>query len=120
MTEEHRVTTTAAASGKKSASTHSVIAKEGSRLVVPLRTLEGVEGIALGFQQNMLTIEEIDAGISTGAGLGTDFIKLWFGEHRAALRGSEVLCAWIASFDPKAALRFPESVRRVEQGGGDG
>lgn len=98
----------------KSFSTADVIALEPAKLLVPIREPISVEqSITLGFRQNML---EIGPGtVSVGAGLGTDFIELEWGDGgdcpRAVLRGSEILKAWLETFAPDEAARFPESIR---------
>jgi hypothetical protein len=98
----------------KTISTADVIALEPAKLLVPIREPISVEqSIVLGFRQEMLTIGP--GSVAVGAGLGTDFIQLDWGEgddgHRAVIRGSEVLKAWVATFDPNEAARFPEEIR---------
>lgn len=95
-------------------STQDVIALEPAKLLVPIREPISVsQSIVLGFRQNML---EIGPGsVSVGAGLGTDFIELEWGEgddqRRAVLRGAEILKAWVMTFDPEEAARFPKEIR---------
>lgn len=107
---------TTASHGGETASTGSVVAKDPSgELTVPIRDeLSGVESIALGFRQSMFDVidgdEEI-GGVSTGGGFGTDAIILRWGDRTALVRGSELLKAWVAEFDPEAAAQFPEAVR---------
>jgi hypothetical protein len=97
-------------------STADVIALEPAKLLVPIREPISVsQSIVLGFRQNMLEIGDGMGSVSVGAGLGTDFIELEWGEgddsRRAVLRGSEVLKAWVETFAPNEAARFPESIR---------
>ena len=99
----------AARSGKQTASSKGICAKTPTALTVPVRVIEGIEGVALGFRQEMLTMGD-DGNVSTGAGLGTDFIILQWGERQAVVRGSELLRAWVASFAPDEAARFPDEI----------
>lgn len=95
----------------KDFSTSDVIAKEPGELTIPIRDeLETGECIVLGFRQSMLTIGDIGA-VDIGAGLGTDFIQLTWDGRKAVVRGSELLKAWVATFAPEEAERFPEEVR---------
>ena len=55
----------------------------------------------------MVDVVEIDASVSVGAGLGTDFIILQYGERTLVLRGSEMLKRWITSIDPEVGDRIP-------------
>lgn len=90
--------------------TADVIALEPAELIVPIREPISVEqSIVLGFRQEMLTIGP--GSVCVGAGLGTDFIQMDWEKRRALLRGSELLKAWVATFDPDEAARFPEEIR---------
>jgi hypothetical protein len=97
--------------GDDTATTESVMTKEPSgALSVPVRTLEGVESIALGFRQEMATVGPYE--IATGAGWGSDAIVLSGPDGRhAVVRGGEFLKAWVATFDAEDAARFPEPLR---------
>jgi hypothetical protein len=95
----------------KDFSTSEVLAKEPGELTIPIRTIEETgEAIVLGFRQSMLTIGDIGS-VEVGAGLGTDFIQLKWDGKTALVRGSELLKAWVATFAPEEAERFPEGVR---------
>ena len=105
---------TKAKSGKRSVSTSTVLEKEPAALKIPIREIDGMESIALGFRQEMLTMGD-DGSVSTGAGLGTDFIILEWGEHRAVVRGSELLRAWVATFAPEDAKKFPSEIKLLKE-----
>lgn len=92
-------------------STETILAKDTIKLDgVPVRDIENAsEAIALGFRQSML---ELGPGsVSTGAGLGTDWIILEWDGKTVVVRGSELLKAWVSTFAPEDAARFPEGVR---------
>jgi hypothetical protein len=75
-------------------------------LTVPVRELRDVsDAIVLGFYQNMLTCGEQGA-VDVGAGCGTDFITLRWGDRRAMIRGSDLLRSWVATFAPDDAARM--------------
>jgi len=99
-----------ASSDGETASTDSVCAKKPTMLAVPIRDeLTGSESIALGFRQPMVSCggkKEIGS-VSTGAGLGTDFIILEWRGRNATIRGSELLKAWVATFAPEDAKAMP-------------
>jgi hypothetical protein len=100
----------AASTGGGSASTNSVIAKPTVPLMVPMRDkLTDVESMCLGFRMGMLEVgDSKDRGaVLTGSGCGSDFIILEWKGRTAILRGSEVLKAWVATFDPESAARMP-------------
>jgi hypothetical protein len=96
-----------------SASANSVIAKYSKPLTVPLRELTLKESLACGFRQEMLSMGE-HGDVHCGAGLGTDFIILRWGERHAVVRASEILRAWVRTFNRRAAARFPDEIREVE------
>jgi hypothetical protein len=94
----------------KGTTTADVIAKEPGELTIPIRDLEGTgEVIVLGLRQEMLTVG--DGSVDTGTGLGTDFIRLRWGDRNALVRGSELLKAWVATFSPEDAAKFPDEIR---------
>jgi len=99
---------------KKRVTTAGVIAKPSREVPVQLREvpvqlreLTGDETLVLGFRQNMLEIKN-HGGVDTGTGLGSDFILLRWRDRQALVRGSELLRAWVATFAPKDAKRFPK------------
>lgn len=102
-------------SGKRSASSSSVVAKEPAALRIPIREIDDIESLALGFRQEMLEMGDGMGDVSTGAGLGTDFIILKWGDRQAVVRGSELLRAWVETFAPEDAERFPDSVRLLPE-----
>ena len=105
------IKTTAYAGGRQ---IKSAISNKIEALTVPLRTLEPEQVMTLGFRQNMLEIED-RGSVATGAGLGTDFILLQWGKQYALVRGSELLKAWVKTFAPKDAARFPNTVKGLPQ-----
>jgi hypothetical protein len=113
MTDARHIEATGS-SGGRSSSTSEVMRKPRSGdLTVPYAELEGVEGLATGFRQQMLGIEiggEEIGNVATGAGLGNDFITLRWGDRMVIVRGIDLLRAWMATFDPEAAKRLPEGL----------
>lgn len=92
----------------------TVIQKEGTELSVPLREIDTTEAIATGFRQEMLNMKTDDGyggSVAVGAGLGTDFITLEWNGRYAVVRGSEILKAWVKTFAPEEAAKFPEGIR---------
>jgi hypothetical protein len=113
MTEERRAIRTAAESGGKRATTEQVASKQrAGELVIPWAELEGVEGLAIGFRQAMLDLSGggHEGSVATGAGLGSDFITLTWDGRTAVVRGIDLLRAWVATFDPDQAKRFPKGL----------
>lgn len=107
-------TVTTAEGESVSANTVSMIEKGNTALTVPIREIENnAEGIALGFRQNMLDIG--DGSVAVGAGCGTDWIELTWGDRSCVLRGSEILRCWVGTFSPEDASRFPDEIREVAQ-----
>jgi hypothetical protein len=107
-----------ASHGKQSASTGSVIAKKPTALVIPIRELKGMESIALGFRMEMLSMGKDLGSVATGTGLGSDFINLKWRKREACIRGSELLKAWVQTFAPEDAARFPEEIQSVPTSAG--
>lgn len=92
--------------GKKRITTQDVLDREPESLTVPIREVMGtLESMVLGLRQSMLDVED-NGGVSTGAGLGSDFIILRWGDRQALVRGSELLRAWVATFAPEDAERL--------------
>lgn len=108
---QKRVRISAMANGK---TLKTPTAKVPSSLKVPIYTVEGAEGMRMGFRQEMLSIGE--GSVATGTGLGTDYVLLTWGDRQAVLRGSEILRAWVKTFAPKDAARFPKEIRELEGG----
>lgn len=100
--------------GCKTRTASDVLKRPPVPLAIPLRELVPDNGdvIVFGFRQTMLTMGENDegGGVDVGAGLGSDAIVLRWGKRWALVRGSELLKAWVKTFDPKSAERFPEGV----------
>jgi hypothetical protein len=82
-----------------------------SDLAVPYAYISTVESIACGFRAQMFDLEGDDGSVigsvQTGTGMGTDFITLNWGEHKAVVRGIDLLRAWVATFDPDGAAQMP-------------
>lgn len=89
------------------ASTSSIVAGAPEEMSLPVRHLQPLQGLALGFRQSMVEVEEIDASVSTTAGLGTDFIIVTYDERTMFLRGSELLKRYVTSIDPKVGDNIP-------------
>jgi hypothetical protein len=83
-------------------------------LRVPVADINTMESVACGFRQTMFEIHTDDAqgygGMDSGAGLGTDFIQMTWGDRRAVVRGIDLLRAWVQTFDPDAAKRLPDGL----------
>ena len=88
-------------------STDGIIAKQPTRLDVPIREIVDRESIALGFRQEMLSMD--DKGCVM-VGIASDFIILKWGKRTALVRGSELLRAWVATFAPEDTKRFPDEI----------
>lgn len=99
----------AARVGGKTMTQDRVLERAVRPLTVPARVLLENELLVLGFRMEMLTVG--DGSVSTGTGLGTDFIILEWKGRRLLLRGSELLRAFVAEVDPKAALQFPDEIK---------
>lgn len=97
-----------ASDGKSKASTTSLAIKptDGELLNVPFRNVDEMEGIAGGFRQHMFSLGE-EGSVATGAGWGTDFILLKWGEREIMVRGLDLLRVWVETFAPEDAKRFP-------------
>lgn len=107
MSDDRRLETSAQVGDGPVASTGTVVRKpETGTLEVAFRELEGAEGIAMGFRQQMFDLGG-RGGVSTGAGMGTEFILLEWGEKQVMVRGLDLLRAWVAQIDPEAVKRFP-------------
>jgi hypothetical protein len=112
--KEMRVT---ASSGGEHATSASVAQRERTgALTVPYANISTAENIATGFRQDMFSLDnskgEVIAEVGSGAGWGSDFITLKWGEHQAAVRGVDLLRAWVHTFDPEGAKRIPPGLRR--------
>jgi len=79
-------------------------------LAVPIRDFPRELLMGLGLRQDMLTLSDGNdrlGGVTTGSGLGNDFIILeWKGRY-AVLRGSEIFKTWVATFAAEDAERMP-------------
>lgn len=82
-------------------------------LTVPIYDVKEAQGLVFGLRQEMLSMGKTGR-VATGSGLGTDYIILEWGEHQAVLRGSEILKAWVETFSPKDAARFPKGVKSLD------
>jgi hypothetical protein len=86
---------------------------ELTALSVPVRNdLPEIATLVAGFRQNMVggELDGKELSVDVGAGLGTDWVILRYGDKTGVMRGTEILRAWIASFDPDAAAAM-EGVR---------
>lgn len=89
------------------ASTSSVTAGPPEEMSLPVRHLQPLQGLALGFRQSMVEIDELDASVSTTAGLGTDFIIVTYNRETMFLRGSELLKRFVTKIDPQVGASIP-------------
>lgn len=108
MRKEEEMRTTATVKGK---AVKNPVTKMPSPLKVPIYSVDEAEGLTLGLRSEMLSVG--DGSVCTGTGLGTDFIILKWGKWQAVVRGSEILRAWVKTFSPKDAERFPDHVREA-------
>ena len=95
-----------------------VYTKDSTPLTVPLREIDTLESITLGFRMNMFDLSDKDGNggsVSTSSGLGGEAIILNYKdgdtEHQAVIRGSELLIAWVQTFDPKVAKLMQEATK---------
>ena len=107
---------TTAQHGDRSVTHLDVYQKESKPLEIPMREIDTLESIALGFRQDMFELKDQDGNggeMSTSAGFGGEAIIMrWKDgkeERRAVVRGSELLIAWVETFDPKAAQAMREA-----------
>jgi hypothetical protein len=80
-----------------------------------------IESIATGFRQQMFTLQDANetvAEVDAGAGCGSDFITLKYGDRHAVVRGVDLLRAWVRTIDPEAAKRFPKGLSRKRPASG--
>ena len=109
----------AAQHGDEKATTRGVLVKERTgNLPVPYAELSGVESIATGFRQQMFDLTDNDGeggGVSSGAGMGTDFIMMTWGDKTAIVRGLDLLRAWVSTFEPEAAKHFPDGLAERQE-----
>lgn len=98
----------ASASGK-SVTSEDVERKKPFELAIPVREIDNMESLALGFRQNMLEVGsgKESGGVDCGAGCGTDYIILEWKGRKALVRGTELFKAWVKTFDSEAAERMP-------------
>lgn len=93
--------------GKRVASGTSIRAKAPKHLAVPYRAISKLESIACGFRHDLVVVTTEgplkDSGIFSGAGFGSPWITLKWGERQATIHGVELLAAWVRTFDPKQA-----------------
>ena len=104
----------AAQSGGEKADSKSLMTKKRTGdLSIPYAEASTVESIATGFRQQMFDLRDKDGhggSVAIGAGWGSDFITLEWGEHRAIVRGIDLLRAYVATVDPEAVKGFPEGL----------
>ena len=100
-----------ATSGKKSASTRQTRKKPHTATVeVPVTEINGVEGMSLGFRQEIFALDDGEknvARVSSTGGLGGFEILMEYGDKTVMINGLTMLRMWVETFDPKGAARFP-------------
>ena len=82
----------------------SIKAKPTQPLEVPVREIDDTEALALGFHQMLIECEH--GGICSGAGCGSDWLQVEWKGQRIAIRGLELLAAFVRTFDPEDADRI--------------
>lgn len=75
-------------------------------LAVPFAELHDPrQSLLAGFRQSVL--EAGPGKVLSGAGLGSDFILLQWGEREALVRYIDILRVWVETFDSGEAERLP-------------
>ena len=102
---------TSASVGKKRVSNFEIQQrKPDGVLSVPLRTLKDIDSIALGFRAEMLSLSDGKGKrigyVTSGAGLGSDYLILGWGKKEVLVRGVDILKAWVETFDKEGAERI--------------
>lgn len=77
-------------------------------LAVPVRALEGAQGLTLGFRQDHISCEE--GGIQSGAGCGNPWIPMNWKGRQAVVHAGELLAAWVETFSPEDAANIRASI----------
>lgn len=89
-------------------------------LAIPIADdVDGTNMLRAGFRQIMLEIEtdDIKGSVASGAGYGSPFIALTWGNRQAVVSGCDLLAAWVSTFDPESGAglaRFFEGLDRAE------
>lgn len=101
----------------KTTTIKDVWAKPTEDIQIPVRKIDTLESIVLGFRQEFfkLTDNEGNGGtVLSTAGFGGESIILeWKDgdtEKQAVIRGTDLLIAWVATFDEKAAAALRKSL----------
>lgn len=99
------------ASSRSVATTEGLIARApDGKMSIPFKRIGDLEGITVGFRQDMLTLSDengIVGEVSTGAGLGTDFILIQWKDHQIVIRGLDLLKALVKDTAPDDLERLP-------------
>lgn len=103
-------------------STEGVFDREPSgELCLPWRSTDGKgEVLVMGYRQNMLDLAhggESIAEVSTGSGLGTDFIQFRFRDHSGVIRGRDLLLEFIRQVAPDEYEAVRASIYPAEEAG---
>lgn len=105
---------TAGELGGRTVTVKDVIKKDPVALVIPIRDdIDAMEGITLGFRATMFDMKTEDGfggSMESGGGFGSEWISMEWNGRRAAVRGSELLRAWVEMFAPEDAARFPDGL----------
>jgi hypothetical protein len=106
-------TPVSASEGNRRVTQADVYAKEPAPLQVPVREIDTLESIALGFRVEMFSLEGEDfrAAVATGSGFGNTSIQLEWNGRKAVISGVELLAAWAATFDEQGAARIPDGAK---------
>ena len=73
-------------------------------MTIPVREVDGLESLALGFRVEHVTCEH--GGLYSGAGCGSPWIEIRWKERTFCIHAIELLAAVVATFDPEDAKRI--------------
>lgn len=77
---------------------------------VPAKTITDLESLACGFRMGMIELSADDEKIgevTTGTGCGNDWINLEWKGKKVAIRGADLLKAFVEMVDPDEAPYIP-------------
>lgn len=82
------------------------------KLEIPIHDgLDDAEMMIGGLRQEMISVgdpeTEEHGHVHVGAGLGSDVIHMQWRDRKALIFGRELFKAWVATFAPNDAKRFP-------------
>ena len=109
------IRTTVAGKDGKPVTIRDTWAIKPGELTVPFRDIDTIHAITLGFKQSMLDIVDGDGnGGEIFSGVCSDAIELRWKhgdvDRTAVVRPTDLLIAWVATFDPEAAAEMRKAV----------